>query len=970
MSRKISAIAVLAILSSGGRAISQIVPDETLGNERSRINSFSSQTDVIEGGAARGINLFHSFRDFNVEAGRGVYFISPTADVQNILARVTGSNPSQILGLLGTASRNGDRLGVSNANLFLINPKGIVFGKDALLDVDRSFFATTANGIQFGNNSFSATNPQAVLAVLSVAPSAFLFSQVPVGDMVPVGDIAVRSNTSTSSGNSFSDLRVPNGQSLILLGGNVNVEGGQLSAFGGRVEIGAVAGAGVVRLNPNESLEISETLARADIDIKNSSVTVAANNAGNIEITGGNIRIDQSNLYAGVFGNSNSQNNQAKAGDLTLDATGSLQIGNSVVADAVFQNQSGNGGDLLIKAGALFITDNSEVISSTFGTGDAGRLLIKVIDQAVLDNSNVSSVINSTGLGNTGDVTISARSLELKNGARLIARGSGRGDTGNVSIDVIDRLILSGENSNGLSSAIDSSVNTTGVGNGGNISIRTNTLELKDNARISVSSLGQGNSGNVLINVADHAKLDSGYITSNIAPSSVGNSGEIRILTRVLELGNGAQLVSEAAGFGDGGNITVFAADKIAINGSSFDGRFVSRIVSNVSPEGLGTGGGIRIASDTLQLSNGGQLIATTQGNGNGGGIEIATRDTIRISGANADLTNFSGILTSTATEGEGGNISVNASTLQIIDGAEFNAITTGKGNGGNILINIFSNLELINGGSLRTTTVSNGQTGRILINAGDRILIAGRDRLDRPSNLTILFTSSSSAGEIELKTRDLTLDDGGEILVSAPSGNGGNLKLNIENSLLMFRESKISAEAGNESQIGNGGNIDIAARFIIAIPKENSDISANAFQGRGGRVTISTQGGILGLKSRPRSTSLSDITASSEVGISGTVTLNAPDTNNLQNSLAQLPQSAIDTNTLLANSCIARNRQNGSFYITGTGGLPTNPGETSTYSTGTVRPVTAWKPGDAIVEPQGVYSLPNGQLIMSRECD
>lgn len=117
---------VLALDSLSAKAQSNIVPDGTLGNERSTVtpNFQGLPVEEITGGATRGANLFHSFQEFNLSAGRRAYFFSPNATIQNILARVTGNNPSRILGTLGTS-------GNSNPNLFLINPNGIIFGQNA-----------------------------------------------------------------------------------------------------------------------------------------------------------------------------------------------------------------------------------------------------------------------------------------------------------------------------------------------------------------------------------------------------------------------------------------------------------------------------------------------------------------------------------------------------------------------------------------------------------------------------------------------------------------------------------------------------------------------------------------------------------------------------------------------------------------------------------------------------------------------
>ncbi|PAX52392.1 S-layer family protein [Brunnivagina elsteri] len=196
----------------------------------------------------------------------------------------------------------------------------------------------------------------------------------------------------------------------------------------------------------------------------------------------------------------------------------------------------------------------------------------------------------------------------------------------------------------------------------------------------------------------------------------------------------------------------------------------------------------------------------------------------------------------------------------------------------------------------------------------------------------------------------------------------------------MLRRGSVVSATAG---EAGNGGNVNINSKFIIAIPKEDSDIIANAFEGNGGRVQINTQG-IFGTEFRSQETNQSDITASSKFGVSGIVTIESPDNSSIPNNLGKLPQKAIDTDALIANSCIARRnqQQNGSFFITGSGGLPLRPGDPSLpfYSTGDVQPIPTesttlptqtrpWQIGDRVIEPSGVYELPNGKLVLGKEC-
>ena len=219
----------IALWADSALAQRQPIPDDTLGGERSIVtpdgNLGGRPGDRISGGARRGDNLFHSFREFGIDVGRSVYFDG--TGVRNILSRVTGGNPSEIFGRLGV---------LGNANLFLINPSGILFGAGASLDVNGSFVGTTADSFVFKNGfTFSATNPQ--------APSLLTVS-VPIGLQYGIqtpGAISVNQ----------SALLVNSGQSLILAGGNITLDGSSLSvAFpqGGRIDLGAVSEAAPIQI--------------------------------------------------------------------------------------------------------------------------------------------------------------------------------------------------------------------------------------------------------------------------------------------------------------------------------------------------------------------------------------------------------------------------------------------------------------------------------------------------------------------------------------------------------------------------------------------------------------------------------------------------------------------------------------------------------------------------------------------------
>ncbi|MBD0345892.1 MAG: filamentous hemagglutinin N-terminal domain-containing protein, partial [Coleofasciculus sp. Co-bin14] len=236
-------VAIVGVLSGGvsDRLLAQIVPDNTLEAESSvitpNVNINGIPSDRIDNGAIRGTNLFHSFSQFNIGEGRGAYVTNP-AGILNILTRVTGANRSSILGRLGV---------LGNANLFLINPNGIVFGQDASLDVQGSFLATTADAVKLGDAGlFSASQPT-TSNLLSVSPSALWFNAVAAQPIVNQSQAQGPINQLNSAGLS-PGLQLPDGRTLALDGGDVLLEGGRLTAAQGRIELGSVARVGLVSL--------------------------------------------------------------------------------------------------------------------------------------------------------------------------------------------------------------------------------------------------------------------------------------------------------------------------------------------------------------------------------------------------------------------------------------------------------------------------------------------------------------------------------------------------------------------------------------------------------------------------------------------------------------------------------------------------------------------------------------------------
>jgi filamentous hemagglutinin family protein len=496
--------------------------------------------DQIDGGAVRGSNLFHSFQDFNIDDGRGTFFSNP-AGIENILTRITGGNPSNIFGTLGV---------LGNANLFLINPNGIVFGPNARLDVGGSFFASTAEGITFLDGyQFSATN-------LDVPP--LLTINVPIGLQFganPEG--IVNQSVATNDAGEVRGLEVPSGETLVLVGGNILFDEGLIDSPGSRVELAGLAAPGTVGLNPDGSLSVPSDVPRADVAIRNASIiNVAGNNGGSIAIYARNLDILGSLLIAGIEGEMGSLDSQA--GNMNIHTTGEISLKKGLITNNIVGGSLGNGGDINIQTRSLSVTDGAQLGVSTYGQGNAGSINLTATNTVSFDGqrngfpSSAFSSVEPGALGHGGDINILTRNLFVTEGAQLVVSTHGQGNAGRVNITAIETVSFEGE-TNGISSAVFSSVSSGTLGDGGEINIQTGSLFVTDGAILTASNRGMGASGSLDLE-AESIHLERATLS---ADTTAGNEGNINLRSQELVLRNNSRIRTDAFGTAIGGNITL-----------------------------------------------------------------------------------------------------------------------------------------------------------------------------------------------------------------------------------------------------------------------------------------------------------------------------------------------------------------------------------------------------------------------------
>ena len=964
-------------------AIAQVIPDRTLGPESSIVQNRSG-TQQVGGGAMRGRALFHSFSMFNIGAGDRTYFESPEG-ISMIFSRVTGKEISTIDGTLGVSGK---------ADLFLMNPNGVVFGKNASLDVQGSATFTTADRALFwAGQVFAADGTQAVPLLAINVPLGLQWGN-PGGRVVSQG----------------ANLQVLPGQTLRLLGNGVSVDSGSIRA--GKVAIASVSGNETLMIQPTGEVTIGTTtnvtqLSPIDIQ-KGASIDVSGNASGFISLMGSRISIrDGSTIRVDVYGN------RPESGLEGIRITGTEKIeilGDrtqnkpTVVTSEALKDAIGNSADILITTPHLILKDGARIQTRTYGPSSGGNITVRSANieasgglVGVLRPNGKAEDI-ATGIvsrgeegssGNGGNVRLESDRITLMEGAEFRASTRGSGRAGDFTVLAKEVMLVGGvlKFLTGFSTSTGNGIDPTIAGNGGNLSLTSDRLTVLNGASVRTGTSGRGDAGNLILNVGK--LLVSGLDPTNGTQSSIstatnsvtlpngqrvqasGRSGNLLIDAASIQVLGGGIIRSSSTGSGNAGNLTL-RSQFLEVGGSKrFVGStysFVRRSAISNSASGSGNAGIMSLTSDRIIVRDGAQVSTATRGLGNNGTMVVLAK-TVDLIGAAPDERYPTGLFVSVEPtgSGSGGSLRLSADRLTITDGSAISADTFGSGQASDVVLEVTDSILIRGMGPLGlipsrigsssrqaplipgpngTPTGSGGNvsvnTGRLTIdqggiltaatvglgNAGSIAVVADRVALKSGGQILVGSNGRGDAGNIKLQTNQLDLKTSAAIRAETAQGNGGNIAIHSRDRILLNDKSSITTDAGDTA---NGGNISLKTSVIVQ--SENSTITANAIKGRGGNITIEANGILSSKNSR--------ISAASELGIRGKVTQTTSITDDRSPTTIAEP-TPIAPDQILAHSCFAqRNEKQGRFVVTGNGGLPENPTESIVASIETA-PVVA----------------------------
>lgn len=872
VSSRSGALAIAAVILLGlchpPLAIAEVTLDGSLGPAGNLQGPAFQIPDTV--GTRAGANLFHSFGQFNIAAGESATFTNTGAPLANVIARVTGGT-SSIDGLVQSA--------IPDANLFLLNPAGVMFGPNASLDVAGSFHLSTADYLKFSTGEIFHADP-ASSSILSVAiPESFGF--LVSNPAAIISDQAV--------------LQVHDGQTLSLIGGSLQLINDPskgtyfdfdpesptfgtgpsyflLSAPGGRINLASVAAPGEINLgatdlgtgkfsrlgsiklengaNLNVATDIFASGPGGEIVIRGgeivfrdlgilglaSGIEASGSPQGVIAITGENLKLDTSFVASFNTGEAGLSIDAPDA--ITLDLTDNFTMSTgSMIESSTFG--FGPAGNITIAAANGLLTENSLIASSTYAQGRAGDIAITAADLAITGGSGlVSSTLFDAG--RAGDLRLETSRFSLRDGSFIDSSSNTEGRGGDISITGSTELIIADR------SAV--TTNALDRGGAGNIALVGDKIALSNAAQVKSVATNSGDAGSILLNAGtftitqaasmESLSVDTGHAGNiDVNATSITLGDDLPGIGPLVDSGFYGTIRTSTDGSGQGGDINLTSSGELRVqNGFSV----------YATGGGMGASGNIHVQADTLKCLNKGDIGSNISGSGVGGLVEIRARDILFSGtdrGAVLNQNQVSGVSAQVSGSAQGGRIQISADKLTLIDGGQVSTLLTGSGSGADISVK--ANQITISGYAL----VTDPEPVPFYASIDARVSTKA---------------ASGTGGNITIDTQRLSLNELGNIRTSlhegAP-GNAGNISVTA-NTITIGSLGRIYADSFLGT--GNSGNLNIAAQQLTItgtngapqptyLDNRFTGLSTTTNAGHGGAIhlnltgdlTLSEQGGI-----------------------------------------------------------------------------------------------------------------------------
>ena len=851
-----------------------IVTDGTTGQAQSLSGPNYIISDTL--GTTTGTNLFHSFQDFSISQNQSATFTGPN-NIANVFSRVTGGNISNIDGTL--------RSEIGQANFFFINPRGVIFGENAVVNVPAAFHVSTADELRFDDGSiFSASSPNnSTLTMATPESFGFLGGQAATievnGTLLefkPENKISISSRDITIQGTETQNADIASA------GGEIN-----LTAMGSEI--------GDVFFDKNRLSSPSNGV----IKLIKSRISTSNNPAGTIFINTKDLNIDKAGIR-------------------------------STATDG-----NGNGGGVIINAsGTIIMNNDSDITANNLGKKDGPNIKITAGNLDVKNGSDIISLNSSTGKG--GDISIFTNNdITIKGGEdTLIISQIGKGQGGNIDINTNGTLKMEG----GSSICIASQDSDSGIG--GNLNIQANQIELYNGSEFfaNCNRLTTGKVGDISLN-ADQSILFNGYDSSTTIPSGIrsqllgnGSVGQIKIQTPVFMLKDGgkiqtqnfssvpnsrgasinidvndltilsnkktmsgsSELVASSLSAGNSGAISITAQNKIIINGND---NLFGAAVRNSSSSGVGAD--INIKTKDLMILNNGIIHSTTKsgmpgniitdverlnfqgghisngispaGTGTAKMLSIDASDYINIEGnyestlflskiSQIDSLTFSEsqagiitintpslrmgkggrILTSTYGPGKGGTININSSQIIMNDKASILSIATthSQGNAGNIRITDNASLKLTNGSYISSSTKGKGNAGKVFIDS---------NKLHIKDESTGIYCSANDestgyVGDITIKADSVNLENNATIGITADQTLSNDRLIGMPKNSINITTNHLHLDQNSQITTKSSSNVpagDVNIQADNTIVENSSSITTSANNADAGSINI-----------------------------------------------------------------------------------------------------------------------------------